>query len=122
MAFERAGYHISFVASHPSQKEDTDVSPMAAQYEKKLRAQLRSIATPATNSWFETYTKHRERYIGVKTPAVEKVVVALATTLTEATARQLSLSLLRRPYTEEKLAGMILYQKRLIKIPKGVTL
>ena len=88
---------------------------MIASYEKKLRAQLRSIATPETKNWFESYTKHRERYIGVKTPAVEKIVVALATTLTESTARELSLSLLQRPYTEEKLAGMILYQKRLIK-------
>jgi len=88
---------------------------MLLQYKKQLRKELKRISDPKTKLWFESYMKHKERYIGVKTPAVERIVILLAEEMSDVTARKLSLSLLESPYTEEKLAGMILYQKKLIK-------
>jgi 3-methyladenine DNA glycosylase AlkD len=86
-----------------------------AHLKRLLRDQLQSIATPETKEWFENYTKNQERYLGVKTPSVEKIVIALASETSEAMARDLYLSLIKCPYTEDKLAGMTLYQKKLVR-------
>jgi 3-methyladenine DNA glycosylase AlkD len=88
---------------------------MIARYKKQLRTQLKRIAKPETKAWFEAYMKHQERYLGVKTPAVEKTIITLAAQLSNQISQKLCFSLLESPFTEEKLAGMILYQKKLIK-------
>ena len=88
---------------------------MKSKFIKALRKRLLAVATKENREWFESYTKHQERYLGVKTPVVEQLVVELAKKHSAPEIAAAWESLLESPYTEEKLAAMIIYQRYLTR-------
>jgi 3-methyladenine DNA glycosylase AlkD len=80
----------------------------------ELRRRLQEAAEPETKVWFETYMKHQECFIGVKTKLLTTIVKELFHQVPVIQKQQLWPQLLAQPYSEEKLAGIILYDKYLV--------
>jgi 3-methyladenine DNA glycosylase AlkD len=80
----------------------------------KFRRELKVLANQDTRAWFEAYMKYREHYIGVKLPVVEKLITSTVKDLGQSELEELWPLFMRQRYTEEKLAGMIIYQKKLL--------
>ena len=86
----------------------------------ELQARLDRAADPATRAWFEGYLKNTIRYRGVKTPEVERLVAGwraesgIADWPPEA-GLELACDLIRQRCCEDKLAGILMIQKHLLR-------
>lgn len=86
----------------------------------ELQTRLDRAAEPATRAWFEGYLKNTIRYRGVKTPEVERIVAdwriesGLADWSSEA-GLALACDLIRQRCCEDKLAGILMIQKHLLR-------
>jgi 3-methyladenine DNA glycosylase AlkD len=85
-----------------------------------LQQQLAQAGDPQIKAWWEAYLKQSLPFRGLKLPQVRLVVHAWAKTehfASQTTTQQLTaaLSLIREPWGEDKLAGILLLQEVLIK-------
>ena len=86
----------------------------------ELQARLDRASDPATRAWFEGYLKNTIRYRGVKTPVVERIVAdwriesGLADWSSES-GFALACDLIRQRCCEDKLAGILMIQKHLLR-------
>lgn len=86
----------------------------------ELQARLDKAADPATRAWFEGYLKNAIQYRGVKTPEVERIVAGwraeseLADWAPE-DGLALASDLIRQRRCEDKLAGILMIQKHLLR-------
>jgi 3-methyladenine DNA glycosylase AlkD len=76
--------------------------------------QLDEAAHEETRNWFEAYTKQQEQYRGVKTPEVERILTNFLHDHPHLDLEAFATRLLYSDYIEDRLAGMIVYQKVLI--------
>jgi 3-methyladenine DNA glycosylase AlkD len=86
----------------------------------ELSDRLRALADPAKKAWWERYLKGEAEFIGVPMAGIRGAVhrwVDEANLDDEAT-KDAAFALLRRPFAEEKLAGILLLQER--AAPAGV--
>lgn len=88
-----------------------------------LHNQLQAKADPQVKNWWEKYVKQSAPFIGVKMPVIRSVLWAwyqqnLKDHLNFDQQKELALALIGRPYSEEKLAGILFWQE--ILIPAGV--
>ena len=86
----------------------------------ELQARLDKAADPATRAWFEGYLKNAIQYRGVKTPEVERVVAGwrAESGLADWSAEDglaLACDLIRQRCCEDKLAGILMIQKHLLR-------
>lgn len=84
-----------------------------------LQARLEARADPATREWWERYLKGAARFRGVPTAAIRDEAArwwddARADDLPPDAQLDICLALLACPFTEDKLAGMLLLGERLI--------
>ncbi len=87
-----------------------------------LYHQLQAKADPQVKIWWEKYVKQSAPFIGVKMPVIRSVVWAwyqqsIKGNLNFDQQKELALALIGRPYSEEKLAGILFWQE--ILIPAG---
>ena len=86
----------------------------------ELQARLDRASDPATRAWFEGYLKNTIRYRGVKTPEVERIVAGwrIESGLGDWSSEdglELACDLIRQRFCEDKLAGILLIQKHLLR-------
>ncbi len=85
-----------------------------------LQRRLDRASDPDTRRWFENYLKHAVGVRGVRTPDVERVVAEWQSDhgVAERTPEdrlELAVALIRQAKCEDKLAGILLIQKRLLR-------
>jgi 3-methyladenine DNA glycosylase AlkD len=87
---------------------------------KSLQAQLARAGDPKTQAWWEAYLKHSLPFRGLKLPLVRSIVhgwIAAENFVDRSPAQQLEVAcdLIREPWGEDKLAGILIIQEVLIK-------
>jgi 3-methyladenine DNA glycosylase AlkD len=83
----------------------------------ELQTRLDQQADPATQQWFERYMKGVLPFRGLKLPLVRTIVQAWYPTiaaLPPTEIRELALALLDQPHGEDKLAGILILQEKLL--------
>ena len=85
-----------------------------------LQQQLEQQAHPQTKTWWENYLKHAIPFRGVKMAAIRTTLhawledEAVQRAVPVESHTDLALSLIREPYAEDKLAGILLLQERVL--------
>jgi 3-methyladenine DNA glycosylase AlkD len=85
-----------------------------------LQQQLSAASDPQIKQWSESYMKHSLPFRGLKQPMVKSIVLAWVKTTNfsdQSLAEQLDIAfaLIKEPWSEDKLAGILLIQEVLIK-------
>ena len=85
-----------------------------------LQRSMQAAADPDTKAWFEAYLRHAIEYRGIKTPVITRILSAWYQNHqihALPAVRQLALAtaLIQQPLAEDKLAGIILIQKYLLR-------
>jgi 3-methyladenine DNA glycosylase AlkD len=87
---------------------------------KHLQEELTRLSDPKTKEWWEAYLKHSLNFRGLKLPQVRAIVhtwMEAEKFSSQLPSQQLdtALALIREPWGEDKLAGILLLQEALIK-------
>lgn len=87
---------------------------------EKLQEQLARSGDNKTKEWWEAYLKHSLNFRGLKLPQVRAIVHSWVkaekfTSLPPPQQLETALALIREPWGEDKLAGIVLLQEVLIK-------
>jgi 3-methyladenine DNA glycosylase AlkD len=98
-------------------KAENPLSPEALAQMQVLQTRLDRAADPATKAWFEAYLKGVIPFRGLKLPQVKAQVKEWYQGIAKfplADQTAIAFALLNQPYSEDKLAGIVLLQEQLI--------
>lgn len=87
----------------------------AQKLPSELRRAFRAAANPETKKSYEAYMRYQEEYLGLKAPAVVAISKEIVAPYSAEELDGVWQRLIRSRYAEEKFAGIVIYQMKILK-------